>query len=684
MNLDKITLIGVYIVEKFLVTSALPYANGKLHIGHVAGAYLPADIFVRYNKLKENDVVYVCGTDEHGAPISIKAEAEGVTPLEIVQRYHKSIKNAFNGMGIEFDNFSGTARPPHDKLSQDFFMNLYENNYIKEKVSKQFYCEHDKRYLADRYVEGICPHCGATGARGDQCDTCGKLIDSITLVEPICKLCGHTPIIRETKHWYFQLQKFEKKLKDWIASKDYWKENVHNFISSWLNDGLVERAITRDIDWGVSLPIPDSEGKVLYVWFDAPIGYISATIEWANAIGKPDIWKDYWLDNKAKVIHFLGKDNIPFHAIIWPAMLMGQKENYNLPYDIPANEYLNIQGKKTSTSKNYAIWVDDVLKYFDGELLRYVLAANAPETKDSDFSWQDFQNKINTDLANVLGNLAHRVFSFAKKNFNGELTTPKNIHDYSLNLIKDVKKIMEDIDENFKTYQVRKAVKNIIDIARLGNRYFDEQKPWKSIKENREETEEILFVCSELLRKISILFSPILPKKMLTLRKMLGLSQIPLWKNLCNIPDNFKIADISPLFTKITDEEIEKQIELLNSSIPKSPKEMQHKEFMDIKDFYKNELRVGKVIAAEKVKKSKKLLKLSVKIAGEIRTILSGIAQSYKPDEIVGKNVVVLLNLPPRKMMGMESQGMILSAEEDGKLSLLTVDKEIDSGSEIS
>ena len=671
-------------MEKFLVTSALPYANGKLHIGHIAGAYLPADIFVRYKRLKESDIIYVCGTDEHGAPISIKAEAEGVTPREIVKRYHDSIKSAFDGMGIEFDNFSGTAKPPHDKLSQEFFMNLYENDYIKEKVSKQFYCEYDKRYLADRYVEGVCPHCGASGARGDQCDTCGKLIDSITLVEPKCKLCGHTPIIRETKHWYFQLQKFEERLKDWIGGKTYWKENVHNFIASWLNDGLVERAITRDIDWGVSLPIPDTEGKVLYVWFDAPIGYISATIEWAQAIGEPDKWKDYWLNEDTKVIHFLGKDNIPFHAIIWPAMLMGQKEKYNLPYDIPANEYLNIEGQKISTSKNYAIWVDEALKYFDGELFRYVLAANAPETKDSDFKWEDFQNKINNDLANVLGNLAHRVFSFAKKNFDGKLEAPDAIHEYSLNLIENVKKIMESIEEDFDTYHVRRAVKSIIDIARLGNKFFDEQKPWKLIKENKEETKEILFVCSELLRKISILFTPIIPKKMLVLRKMLNLDEKPLWKNLCDIPKYFEIGDIFPLFDKITDEEIEKQIEILNASKPKPEKELEHKETIDIQDFYKNELRVGKVLSAEKVKKSKKLIKLSVKIAGETKTILSGIAQSYKPDEIVGKNVVVLLNLSPRKMMGMESQGMILSAEQDDKLSLLTVDRNIDSGSEIS
>ena len=671
-------------MEKIIVTSALPYANGRVHIGHIAGAYLPADIFVRFHKSKEDDIIFICGTDEHGAPISIKAEAEGVSPKDIVKRYHESIKNSFESMGIEFDNFSGTAREPHIKLAQEFFLNLYKNGYIKEKVSKQFYCEYDKRYLADRYVEGICPYCGAKGARGDQCDNCGKLIDAITLIEPKCKLCGHTPIIKETKHWYLKLQAFEERLKKWIDTKTYWKENVKNFISAWLKDGLIERAITRDINWGVPVPLPDAEGKVLYVWFDAPIGYISSTIEWAKNIGKPDKWKEYWLDNKAKVIHFLGKDNIPFHAIIWPSMLMGQEKNYNLPYDIPANEYLNIQGQKTSTSKNYAVWVEDFLKDFDGELLRYYLAANAPETKDSDFSWEDFQNKINNDLANVLGNLAHRVFSFAKKNYDGVLHTPKNINNETLKFFDTIKAKMDEIEKDFTHYRVRKAVKNIMDIARAGNRYFDEQKPWKIIKEDKAKTEEVLFICLELLRKITILFYPVLPKKMTELRKMLGITEKPIWKNLCNIPDRFEISDIKPLFIKISDEEIEKQIEKLNATTAKQEIKIEHKAPIDIEEFYKNELRVGKIVAAEKVKKSKKLLKLKVAIGNEEKTILSGIAQSYKPDEMVGKLVVVLLNLKPRKIMGIESQGMILSAENNGKLSLLTLDKDIEIGSEIS
>jgi methionyl-tRNA synthetase len=588
-------------------------------------------------------------------------------------------------MKIDFDNFSGTARKPHIKLAQEFFLNLYNNGYINEKVSKQFYCEYDKRFLPDRYVEGICPYCGAKGARGDQCDNCGKLIDAITLVEPKCKLCGHTPIIKETKHWYLKLQAFEEKLKKWIDSKDYWKENVKNFISAWLKDGLIERAITRDIDWGVPVPLPDAEGKVLYVWFDAPIGYISSTIEWSEKIGQKDKWKEYWLDNKAKVIHFLGKDNIPFHAIIWPSILMGQEKNYNLPYDIPANEYLNIQGKKTSTSKNYAIWVEDVLKDFDSELIRYYLAANAPETKDTDFSWEDFQNKINNDLANVLGNLAHRVFSFAKKNYNGILEKPERLNESSQKLIDNVKNLIPQIESDFGGYKVRKAVKNIMDIARLGNKYFDEQTPWKLIKEDKKKTEEVLFVSAELLRKISILFFPVLPQKMKELRSMLSLNTAPLWENLCEIPEKFVISDIKPLFVKITDEEIAVQIEKLNQTTADNVEEvMEHKSSIDIEDFYKMELRVGKVIKAQKVKKSKKLLNLTVEIGNEKRTILSGISQSYSPDEIIGKNVVVLLNLKPRKIMGIESQGMILSAEYDGFLSLLTTDKDIKSGSEIS
>ena len=477
-------------MNKYIVTSALPYANGKLHIGHVAGAYLPADIFVRYLKLKQEDVIYICGADEHGAPISIKAEKEGVTPQVIVARYHKSIKESFDGLNIEFDNFSGTSREAHYKLSQKFFTELLENGYVSNKITQQFYDEQESRFLPDRYVEGTCPHCGADGARGDQCDACGKLIDSITLINPISKVSGSTPVIRDTQQWYLDLPKFVDQLKEWLETKTYWKENVRNFIMSWLNDGLIERAITRDINWGVPVPLKEAAGKVLYVWFDAPIGYISSTVEWAKNIGKPELWKDYWLNQETKLIHFIGKDNIPFHAIMWPTFVMGQNEKYVLPHDIPANEYLNLEGDKISTSRNWAIWVEEFLQHFDGEYLRYVLAVNAPEKQDTDFLWKDFQNKINTELNNVLGNLGNRVFTFAQKHFEGVVEKPKQLNEASQSALEQVAKLVTEVDNCYQTYQVRKAVKTIMDIARIGNRYFDEREPWKAIKTDKESVQE--------------------------------------------------------------------------------------------------------------------------------------------------------------------------------------------------
>ena len=462
-------------MERYLVTSALPYANGPLHIGHVAGAYLPADIFVRFKRLKGDDVVYVCGTDEHGAPISIKAESEGLSPQEIVERYHKSMKASFAGLHIDFDNFSGTSREDHTKLSQSFFLNLLNRGFIVQKTSKQWFDVEKQRFLADRYVEGDCPFCGAEGARGDQCDACGKLIDAVTLKNPVSKISGSKPQLKETTHWYLELQKFEKELKDWLETKSYWKDNVHNFISNFLESGLIERAITRDIDWGVPVPLENAEGKVLYVWFDAPIGYISSTIEWAKKIGEPDKWKDYWLNKDTKLIHFIGKDNIIFHTIFFPSFLMEQEEDFILPYDVPANEFLNLEGQKMSTSKNWTVWVHDFLKFFDGEFMRYYLAANAPENKDSDFSWKEFQIQINNDLNNILGNLANRVFVFANKYFNGTVNKPVQLSENSVNILNEADANIDKIEECYHTYQVRKAVKTVMDIARSGNKFFDEE-----------------------------------------------------------------------------------------------------------------------------------------------------------------------------------------------------------------
>ncbi|MCD4796044.1 MAG: methionine--tRNA ligase [Candidatus Cloacimonetes bacterium] len=670
-------------LERILVTSALTYANGPLHIGHVAGSYLNADIFVRYCKLKGKDVIYIGGTDDHGAPISIKAEEEGISPQELVARYNKSMKEDLKKLSIELDNFSSTSTSEHNKLSQDFFLNLMDAGYINQKTSKQFYDKKHKRFLPDRYIEGICPYCKSPEARGDQCDSCGKLIDAVNLIEPRSKISGETPVIKETTHWYLNLPKFEPELRKWLETKKYWKDNVRNFILSWLDEGLIERAITRDIDWGVPVPLENAKGKVLYVWFDAPIGYISSTKEWAKRQGKPDLWKEYWLNPETKLIHFLGKDNIPFHTIIWPAVLSKQKDKYVLPYDVPANEFLNLEGQKMSTSRSWTVWVEDYLKYFEGELLRYVLAANAPETKDSDFTWKDFQNKINNDLNNVLGNLANRTFIFAKKYFDGKIEEELELSESSQMALRICKDTLSDVENSFNTYQVRKAVKSIIDIARSGNKYFDETKPWKEIKTNKQKANETLYVCAELLNAISIALYPILPDKMLELRKMMNLSGKFCWKDIWDLQRRFIIGEVSPLFKKIEDAEIEKQLELLKAT-RKGKEKMEHKSEITFDDFEKLEMRIGKILEAENIPKSKKLLKLKVDIGGEERSVVAGISESYEPKELIGKKVAMLINLNPRKVMGVESQAMILAAEDEGELVILVPEKDIKEGSEIS
>ncbi|MFO7896789.1 MAG: methionine--tRNA ligase [Candidatus Cloacimonadales bacterium] len=673
--------------EKYLVTSALPYANGPLHIGHVAGAYLPADIFVRFQKSLGNDVIYICGSDQHGAPISIKAEAEGVSPREIAEFYHNSIKQSFAGLLIEFDNFSGTARAAHTKLSQDFFTNLFQRGFIVEKTTKQWYDQKQNRFLADRYVEGVCPYCSAEGARGDQCDACGKLIDAVELINPISKISGTTPILKETTHWYLELQKFEAELKEWLSSKTYWKENVHNFISNFLESGLLERAITRDIDWGVPVPLENAEGKVLYVWFDAPIGYISSTKEWAEKIGKPERWKDYWLDQETKLIHFIGKDNIIFHTIFFPSFMMEQPEPYVLPHDVPANEFLNLEGRKMSTSKNWTVWVNDYLENFEGEYLRYYLAANAPENKDSDFYWKEFQQQINNDLANVLGNLANRVFAFTKKSFAGKINKPTELSQLSASTLNSAKILTAEIKQNYSEYKVRRAVKNCIEIARIGNRYFDETKPWAEVKaQNMSAANETLYVCAEILRLVSITLAPVIPQKMSQLRTMMNLQPQPLWSQLDQIISDLEIAEIKPLFKKIEDAEIQKQLDKLAAATKAlQVPELEHKAEMEFDDFMKLELRIGLLEKVEKIKKANKLLRVTADFGGEKRQVVAGLAKAYQPEELVGKKVAMLLNLKPRKVMGVLSNAMILAAsDEEGKLSVLTLDRDLAPGSEIS
>ncbi len=675
--------------EKYLVTSALPYANGDLHVGHIAGAYLPGDVFVKFLRLKGEEVLYFCGSDEHGAPISIKAEAEGKTPKQIVDYYHQRMEEDFAGLGIEFDNFSGTAREPHHKISQKFFLNLLEKGYIATQESEQYYCAKCQRFLADRYVEGVCPHCGAEGARGDQCDACGKLMDSVGLLQPACKICGATPEIRSTKHWMFDLPAFVPRLQEWLGSRKDWKENILRFILGLVEEGLKKRAVTRDIDWGVPVPLEGAEGKVLYVWFDAPIGYISSSIEYFAKTDNPDGWKDFWKNPDTKLIHFIGKDNNIFHAIFWPAMLMGQDEGYILPHDIPANEFLNLEGNKLSTSKNWAIWVRDFLAEFDGELLRYYIARIAPEHKDADFAWKDFQAKVNGELANILGNLANRVFSFAQKNFAGKILCPAQLDEKAEAVLKEAQEIAQQMDKNYLRYQLRRNAELGMNIARLGNKYFDETSPWKSVKSDKSLAEQSLFVCSELLRIFSIVFTPILPRSCGKLRQMMSLSGEFSWQDLHQKREEYVFVGVKPLFPRIDDEKIQAQIEKLQnaSQVVKNEKPAvpEFKKATTFDNFLAMDLRVGKVLSCEPVPKSKKLLKFEIDLGAEKRQILSGISAHYAPSKLIGKSVVVLANLPTRKMMGYESQGMILAAEDgNGELSVLLADKLIGSGSTIS
>ncbi|MDD4686783.1 MAG: methionine--tRNA ligase [Candidatus Cloacimonetes bacterium] len=659
---------------KYIVTSALPYANGKLHVGHVAGAYLPADIFVRYLRLQNQDVIYICGTDEHGTPISISADKEGVQPIDVVNRYHASIKEAFDGIGIEFDNFSGTAREEHHILSQEFFTALYNNGHIQPKSTLQFYCEHDKRYLPDRYVEGICPKCGAEGARGDQCDKCGNTYETTSLKQPRCKICGNKPIIKETKHWFLHLARFTEQLQAWIETKSYWKENVRNFMLNLLEQGLIERSITRDLSWGVPVPLPEADGKVLYVWFDAPIGYISSTIEWAKRMGNPELWKDYWLDPQTQLIHFIGKDNIIFHALIWPAMLMGQNTKYCLPHDIPANEFMNLEGQKISTSRNWAIWVDEFVRSFDGEYLRYYLAVNAPERQDADFSFKDFQQRINGELNNVLGNLANRVFTFANKHFGG-MINKSNLDEDAQNMLNLVDLSLAEISTSYSEYQVKRNTKSILDIARMGNRFFDERKPWAVIKENKELVQQTLWVCAFLLHKISVALYPVLPKHMLKLRNMMSLPNVFDW-NDAYATYNYTLVDVSPLFVKIEDAAIEKELNKLHNMAAVEPLNGFEaiKPEITYDQFSAMDLRLVKVLEAEAIPKTDKLLKLKVDLGFETRELVAGIAQSYNPESIKGKTVVMLVNLQARKIRGILSNGMILAAHDASGLHVIHPD----------
>jgi methionyl-tRNA synthetase len=552
------------LAEKILVTSALPYANGPLHLGHLAGAYMPADVYVRYQRLKGSDIVFICGSDEHGVPITIRADREGITPQEVVDRYHEMMKESFRKLGIAFDNYSRTSLPLHHKISQGFFLKLHEKGYIEEKRIRQLHCGICRRFLPDRYIEGECPYCHSSGARGDQCEACGRWLEPEQVVEPRCKICGSKPEMEETNHWYFRLSEFQKQLEEWQAAKPHWKSNVREFCAGWFKEGLTDRPITRDIGWGIPVPLSGADGKVLYVWFDAPIGYLSSTVEWSLNQGRPDRWRDYWADPKTRLVHFIGKDNIVFHAIVWPAVLMAHG-GLVLPEDIPANEFLTIEGEKLSTSRNWAVWVDEYLDEFPPDPLRYYLAANAPENKDADFAWKDFQIRNNSELADILGNLINRSLSFIEKHFGGKVPPEGRLNDTDRSMLSAVCEAAARIGKSLESFEVRRAVGELMDLARAGNRYVNDAAPWNTIKTDRAACATALNTTVHMEVALATLMDPFLPFSAEKLWKMLnapGSHREQRWQEIGNsrLPDGHPLGSREILFHKIEDEAIEKQI----------------------------------------------------------------------------------------------------------------------------
>jgi len=555
--------------DKILVTAALPYANGPLHVGHLAGAYIPADVYVRYQRLKGSDVLFVCGSDEHGVPITIRADSENVTPKEIVDRYHALMKKGFQGIGVGFDNYSRTSLPLHHKIAQDFFLKLNAKGFINEQSVQKYFCATCGRFLPDRYIEGECPHCHRQGARGDQCESCGRWLEPEQLIAPKCKICNSVPELRTTRHWYFRLSQFQKQLEQWQASKPDWKSNVREFCSGWFKEGLKDRSITRDIDWGIPVPLPEAEGKVLYVWFDAPIGYISSSVEWAENQGDSNRWQDYWFNPRARLVHFIGKDNIVFHAIVWPATLMAHG-GFILPAQIPANEFLNIEGEKISTSRNWAIWLHEYLEVFPPDPLRYYIEINAPENKDADFTWKDFQTRNNSELADILGNLVNRSLSFAEKHFEAKVPPAGNLSEADRSVLTTINEAVTRIGAALEEFQTKRAVGELMDLARFGNKYFNDSAPWSSIKSDRVRCASTLNTTLQLLASLAVLMDPFLPFSAEKLWRMLnapGSHRDRRWYNLSSLrlPDHHPLGKREILFEKIEDEVIAAQIEKLHS-----------------------------------------------------------------------------------------------------------------------
>ena len=657
--------------NKILITSALPYANGPLHFGHIAGAYLPGDCYARFQRMQGNDVLYICGSDEYGVAITLSAELAGRTPKEHVDIFHKKIADFFHSMNISFDHYSRTTWEGHNAPSQQFFLDLHKNGFIEERITDQLFSEKDNRFLADRYVVGTCPSCKFDQARGDECQKCGASYDAIDLINPRSKLTNSPLVKKPAKHWFLLLEKFKDRLNAFIESKQ-WKPNVTNFVKNYI-DGLRARAITRDSEWGVPVPLKEAEGKVLYVWFDAPIGYISSSMEWAQKIGKPDEWKKYWLDESTELVHFIGKDNIPFHGVIFPAMVMGQDQPYKLVDQLPANEFYNLEGRRFSKSDGWYIDTEEFLKKYTPDQIRYTIAANAPETSDSEFSWKDFQSRCNADLLGKFGNFVNRTLVFIHKQCDGVVPSAP-LSDFDKSFIDRVYTLAGKAADCYREFKLRKASQLMIEIAQEGNAYFDAKKPWAAAKlpESRPDMEATLFCCVQCIKILAVAASPIIPETAQKVWEMLGFeSQLAdeCWQEVTSssIPEGQKLNNPIILFRKIEDEEIVKEQEALKTSSTKNNQ-------LSFDEFSKMELVVGKVLHAEPIPKSKKLLKLEVDLGGETRQIVSGISHRYSPEEVIGKHVVVVSNLKPAKLMGVESHGMILAGGEGNELQLVSVD----------
>ncbi|WP_299059067.1 methionine--tRNA ligase [uncultured Polaribacter sp.] len=680
--------------KRYTITAALPYTNGPIHIGHLAGVYVPADIYARYLRLTGNDVAYISGSDEHGAAIPMRAKKEGVSPQDIIDKYHGIIKKSFEDFGISFDNYSRTSSKIHHETASDFFTKMYKEGEFVEEVSAQLYDEEANQFLADRFVVGTCPKCGFEESYGDQCENCGTSHNATDLINPKSAITGNVPTVKETKHWFLPLDKHEDFLREWILKghKKDWKPNVYGQVKSWVEDGLRPRAVTRDLDWGIPVPLKDAEGKVLYVWFDAPIGYISSTKEWAAREAKN--WEDYWKKEDTKLVHFIGKDNIVFHCIIFPSMLKAHG-NYILPDNVPANEFLNLEGNKLSTSKNWAVWLHEYLEEFPDQqdVLRYTLTANAPESKDNDFTWKDFQAKNNNELVAIFGNFINRVVVLTNKYYNGIVPVPNDFTEIDEDVLAAVKEFPNTIGKSIERYRFREASQELMNLARLGNKYLADEEPWKVIKVDAERVQTIMYVALQISAALAVVSEPFLPFTSAKLKGILNIDKCLSWEDITGkdvlIAENHQINKAALLFSKIEDKTIEAQIEKLQATKLANEQENKivepQKETIEFDDFTKLDIRIGTILEAEKVAKTKKLLKLKVDVGIDTRTIVSGIAESFSPEDIIGQQVSVLVNLAPRKIRGVESQGMILMTDTtDGKLAFVGPTKEVKNGEQVS